>query len=201
MLRISVLISCCFILSGCSKVETTPFELGQTNLNENVVVLPVNQENTSLKPVSPNIKLDAKQEKYLNESLPPNVREILEKAEKFEVLAEVREEEFDESDDSFTFEANRIAKITKNSDKKEILEAFYHDAAREDALSACYYPYHRLRATYENKTVEVEICFKCSKFIVESPFGNFYGIIVRDNRKSENVLNRIIQNQGVEFKQ
>jgi hypothetical protein len=132
--------------------------------------------------------------------LPPEAREVLEKAESFEVLAEVRKEQFSEDDESFVFEPNRIAKITKESDKKEILEAFYSDASREDALSACYYPYHKLRAIYREKNVEIEICFMCSKFIVDSPSGKFYGIIARENRKSENVLKRIIRNQSVEFK-
>jgi hypothetical protein len=200
MLRFSVLISCCFILLGCSKVETTTFEIGQTNSNENVVVLPTVQENTSLKPVSPNIKLDAKQEKYLNESLPPKVREILEKAEKMEVSAEIYDK--DEDDNKWMiFEPNRIAKITTEKDKKEILEALYFDASRETYLAACYYPRHLIQAIYQGKKINVEICFTCSLFIVEGDLGHFEGTITRDNRKSENVLNRIIKNQGVELKQ
>jgi hypothetical protein len=201
MRQFIVLISSCFILLSCSKVETTSIENTQTTSNKIVTVSPTVQDLKLLKPVIPNVKLNSKQKNYLNESIPPQVREILEKAESFDVLAEVRKEQFSEDDESFVFEPNRIAKITKESDKKEILEAFYSDAAREDALSACYYPYHKLRAIYREKTVEIEICFMCSKFIVESPLGKFYGIIVRENRKSEDVLKRIIKKQGVELKQ
>jgi hypothetical protein len=152
-----------------------------------------------LKPVNPKVKLNSKQKKYLNESLPPPVREILEKAEKFEILAEVRER-FDPKDDVRTFEPNRVIKPVSENDKKETLEAFYYDASNEDAPAICFEPRHKIRATYQEKTVEIEICFSCSRFIVTSSFGEFKGTIVRDNRKSEDFFNRIIQNQSVEIK-
>ena len=40
-----------------------------------------------------------------------------------------------------------------------------------------------------------------SLFIVESPFGKFNGGIVRENRKSEDLFNRIVESKSIELKQ
>jgi len=197
MRQYAILILCGFILMSCAKIETASNENAQTNSNKIVSISPTIEANTSLKPVTPKIKLNAEQRKYLNESLPPQVREILEKAEKFEVLAEVN---LKDEEDGLNFEPNRIAEIANESDKKELLEAFYYDASDGRYPAACYIPHHGFRATHHGKTVEIEICSQCSKFYVKSPFGEFEGGIVRENPKSEAVFNRIIQNQSVEIK-
>jgi hypothetical protein len=195
-----ILILCGFLSASCSKVETVSTENIQITPTPTVATSPTIETVAPLKPVITKVKLNSEQKKYLDESLPPQVREVLEKAEKFEVLAEVRGENENDGE-SMTFEPNHIAKIVKENDKKEILEAFYFDASRETGLSACYYPRHKLRAIYQGKTVEVEICFICAIFVVKGEFGHFEGTITRENRKSENVLNRIIKNQSVELKQ
>ena len=189
----------CFIIASCSKVETVSTKSIQIHTNKTAAVSPTIEKDVVLRPVTLSVKMNSKQKKYLNESLSPNVREILEKAEKIEILAEIREPgEFD--GEGRTFEPNRVVKISNENDKREVLEAFYYDASREDPPAICYEPHHAIRADYQGKIVEVEICFSCSKFFVTSPFGEFKGTIVRENRKSENVLNRIIENQGVEIK-
>lgn len=195
-MRYFVILSfCIFLLASCSKVETAtniiPISLDKT---------PTVQENVSLKSVTPKVDLNAKQQKYLNESLPPKVREILEKAEIFEILAEMREREIRESD-LLNFQPNRIVKNFDEKEKKEILEAFYFDASREDSPASCYEPHHQIRAIYQGETVEIEICFDCAKFIVTSSFGKFEGTFVRENRKSEDLFNRIIENKSIEIKQ
>jgi hypothetical protein len=200
MRQFAILIFCSFILVNCAKVET----VSNTNINDNsdkiVSVSPTVEADKLLKPVTPKINLNSKQKKYLNESLPPQVREILEKAEKFELLAEVRER-FDPKDDVMTFEPNRLIKPISENNKKETLEAFYNDAANEDAPAICFEPRHKIRATHLGKTVEIEICFSCSRFVVASPFGEFKGTIVRKNRKFEDFFSRVIKNQSVEIKQ
>lgn len=192
-----ILIFCSFLLISCSKVETAPKDF-QENLTPSPTVSPT-VKTKLLKPITPNIKLNSKQKKYLDESLPLQVREILEKAENFEVLAEVRgKDEYD--GEGTTFEPNRIAEITDEDDKKEILETFYKDASTKDSPANCYEPHHSIRATYQGKTIKVEICFSCAKFYVKSEFGNFEGTIVRENRKSENLLNQIIESKSVKLK-
>jgi hypothetical protein len=115
------------------------------------MVSPTVETSLPLKPVAPNVELNSRQKRYLNESLPPQIREVLEKAEKFEVLAEVNNEP-----DGLNFEPNRIVTIADENDKKEILEAFYYDASCGQYPSACYIPHHGLRATYQGKTVKIE---------------------------------------------
>jgi hypothetical protein len=195
-----VIVIFCLFLAGCAKVETATSENTQTNSNKTASVQPAAEKEILLKPVAPNVKFNAKQQKYLSESLPPKVREILEKAEKFEILAEVRSE--NESDgEGMTFEPNRVVRAVEELDKKNVLEAFYLDASREDSPAACYQPHHGIRAVYQGKTVEVEICFDCSRFTVKSEFGDFWGTIVRENRKSEDVFNQIVESKSAAIKQ
>jgi hypothetical protein len=149
-----------------------------------------------LKRVVVTTPLTARQKKYLHESLPTDVRRILERAESFEVLAEVDKDERSESD-SRDFRPNMIARIGSDALKKEILEAFYLDAAKEDSPAVCYEPHHSLRATAGGTTVEVEICFSCSRFVVKGGQKESWGTIVRENRRSENLLDRIVRESGV----
>jgi hypothetical protein len=197
MFRFSILISICLVLIGCSKVETTSDAKIETPspTTPNQIKPEIKP---ALKPVFPNIHLSSKRKKYLKDSLPPQVREVLEKAEKFEILAEDLGRDI--GNEGMTFEPNSIAVITEENLKREILEAFYNDAATDEPPAACYIPHHSVRAAYQGKTVEIEICFECARFYVESPFGKFEGTIVRENRKSEDIFNRIIENQSIALK-
>jgi hypothetical protein len=187
----------CLFLAACAKVETAPTADSRADANKNASVAPTPAPQIALKPVAPNVKLNKKQQKFLDESLPPAVREILEKAETFEILAEVKTQE---RGDGLNFEPNRVAKIASEADKKEILEAFYFDASTAEPPAACYIPHHAIRARYGGKTVEVEICFECARFYVTGDAGKFEGTIVRDDRKSEDVFTRIVENNSVELK-
>ncbi len=198
MRKLAVLILC-LLAANCTKVETASNENTQPNANKTPAVSPTVELIALLKPIKTVAKFNTRQQKYLNESLPPKVREVLEKAEKFEVLAEIRGEgEFD--GEGMTFEPNRIVKIADESDKKNVLEVFYHDAAREDSPAVCYEPHHAIRATYQGKTVEVEICFSCSRFFVKSEFGDYEGTIVRENRKSEEFFDNLVKSKSIEYK-
>ena len=151
-----------------------------------------------LKPVEPQIELGSKQRAYLDESLPREARKILENAESFEVFAEINKDERSETD-TLTFVPNRVVRIKTEKQKKDILEAFYFDAAHEDAPAVCYEPHHSLKATANGKTVEIEICYSCSRFEVKGLPSRFWGTIVRDNRKSEDLLTSIIEESATEI--
>ncbi len=202
MRKIVILIFCCFITTNCSNVKTASNEIAQTNVNKSISLTPTNSLMTEailpLKPIVTEVKLNSKQKKNLNETLPPNVREVLENAEKFEVLAEVN---LDDAHDGMNFEPNRITFIRDEKDKKEILESFYSDASAGPNPSACYIPHHGIRGSYKGKSVEVEICYQCHLFSVKSSFGKFYGGLPYEKVKSEELLNRLIENQSVELKQ
>jgi hypothetical protein len=183
------------ILVSCAKVETSSTENTNANLTKPALISPTVEATALLKPVTTKVKLNSGQKKKLDESLPRKIREVLEKAEIFEVLAEV-----DNEPDGLRFEPNRIAKITDENTKKEILESFYYDASGGLTPSACYIPHHKIRAVYQGKTVEIEICFQCKLFFVEGSLGKFEGGLVYENQKSEDVLNQVIQNQSVKLK-
>ena len=173
------------------------------NANQNTETPPpVKVEPTSLPiKVSPNLKLSANQKKILDKSLPVDVREILENADKFEILAEVIKKDgklaYPLKED---FKPNTEVEISDASLRKEILEAFYKDASSGESPSDCWLPHHILKAAQSDKTVEIEICFSCSRFEVKSSFGEFSGTFAHgDDPKSEAVFNRIIENYGVQI--
>jgi len=199
-MRKNIVLIFCLFLASCAKVETASGDHAQANSNKTAAVAPAAAQEILLKPVAPGVELNSKQQKYLNESLPPQVREILERAEKFEILAEVRGP--NESDgEGRTFEPNRIVRVADEKEKREVLEAFYFDASREDSPAICYEPRHLIRAVYQGKTAEVEICFSCSRFFVRGDSGEFDGTLVRENRKSEDFFSRLVESKGVELKQ
>lgn len=188
MRLISVLIFC-IISASCLEVETAS-NTAPTNTNDFVT------ETGLLKPVKPNVKLNAKRQKYLDGSLPPQVREILEKAETFEILADVNTE----PTESREVKPNRKVVITSETEKKNILETFYLDASNEDSPANCFQPHHSIQAKYGDKNVEIIICFDCSRFEVKSSFGYFGGTIVRKNIKSDKLFKQIVANEGVVIK-
>ena len=195
-MRTILLSSIGLVLFGCAGIETAP----TTTLNEAPSAAPAAKATIKpvvvLKAVTPNVKLSPKQRKYLDESLPPDIRSVLERSTSFEVYAEINKDERSETD-TRTFEANVISVITTETQKKTILEALYHDAAREDSPAACYEPHHSIRATFEGKTIEVEICFDCAQFVVKGT--ELRGTIVREDRKLEDLLTRFIRDSAIDL--
>jgi hypothetical protein len=192
-MKIFGLLFFCLILASCSKVETGSSESLPTNTNKMLSASPVVQETVPLKPVTPNLSLNFKRKKNLNASLPPQVREVLEKAETFEILADLS----NISRKSGNLVPDTLVTVKDENTKKNVLDKFYSDASTEEPPAICYEPRHGIRANYEGKTVEVEICFSCSRFVVKSSFGNFEGTIVRKNRKSEEFFEQIVKTQGI----
>ena len=187
------------LLTACGRVKTAvnevqPSSVAMTPTPASVLAPP----SSPLKPVAPQVKFGSKEKAYLEESVPLEARKILEAAESFEVFAEMNKDETSETD-SRTFVPNRVVRITTEKQKREILEAFYFDAAHEDSPAVCYEPHHSLKATANGKTVEIEICYDCSRFEVKGLPTRFWGTIVRENRKSEDLLTTIIQESATEI--
>jgi hypothetical protein len=200
-MRVVFLIIIFCLITACERAQTAVDEghssvvaLSPTPTPSSAPVAPA----APLKPVVPQVKFLAKEKAYLDESLPLQARKILEAAESFEVFAEINKDETSETD-SRTFVPNRVVRITTEKQKKEILEAFYFDAAHEDAPAVCYEPHHSLTATANGKTVEIEICYSCSRFEVKGLATRFWGTIVREDRKSEDLLTRIIQESATDI--
>ena len=158
---------------------------------------PVQRE---LLPVSPAVVLTDKEKKYLGEHLSAEVRTILEKASTFEILAEIGEPAIPETD-LRDFKPNRIVSVSNEALKKEVLEAFYWDAAREDPPAICFEPHHSIRGVYQGKKVEIEICYSCSRYVLVADGKRIQGTIQREDRRSESLLDRILREQGKEIGQ
>ena len=193
-----------FVLSCLAACETV--DTGSRPANQALLTTPSppikasTQPQKILQPVSPHIKLTSKQKKYLNETLPEEARRILEDAEVFELLGEVRSPG-NLDIDSRDFQPNRIVRVTDEQQKKEILEAFYLDAATEDPPVICFEPHHGIRATKGDRSIEIEICFSCSRFEGKGSLPPVSGTIVRDGRRSEELFERIISSQSVDYSQ
>lgn len=196
-MRIIGFLTLLFLLSSCAKVQTSPI-VPPDVASPTPYSTPTPETSSDLKTTLVSIVLTPKQKSYLDESLPGDVREVLEKSEKFEVFAEVNKDETSETD-SRTFNPNRFVYITTEARKKEILEAFYLDAASEDSPAVCYEPHHSLRATYAGRTVEIEICFDCSRFVVKGLGSKAWGTIVREKRRSESLLVHLVEAEGKEI--
>jgi len=198
MAKLSPLLLACLALTSCAGGESRLQSNGMSTSATSTPV-PTRPSPILLKPVKPDPALSRKQKLYLDQSIPLDVRSILENAESFEILAEVDRDERSESD-ILTFEPNRIAQIPTDEMKKQVLEAFYSDAANEDSPANCYEPHHSMRATYQGKMVEIEICFACAQFFVKTDLAkNLQGTIVRDGRKSEELFLRIVNEIGAEW--
>ena len=200
-MRVVFLILTFCLITACERVQTAD----NKGRSARVAVSPTPAQSMApmrpsapLRPVVPHLMLGSKEKAYLEESVPREARKILENAESFEVFAEINKDETSETD-SRTFAPNRVVQIRNEKQKKEILEAFYFDAAHEDSPAVCYEPHHSLKATANGKTVEIEICFDCSRFEVKGLATRYWGTIVRQNRKSEDVLSRIIQESATEI--
>ena len=195
-MRITLLFLSAAMAVGCAYVQTA----ADGDKGPAVAIAPAPagtvQPVVLLGPVTPTVKLTAKQRAYLDESLTSDVRKVLENAQSFEVFAEINKDESSETD-SRVFVPNMVAVIKSEREKKEILEAFYLDAAHEDPPAVCYEPHHSLRATFEGRTIVIEICFDCSRFVVKDT--KLWGTIVRENRRSEELLTRIVSESGVKI--
>lgn len=147
-----------------------------------------------LRAVKPALELTSKQRKYLDESIPAKVRKVLENSDRFELLGEFDKEESHESDNR-SFNPNRLVVIGSDDEKRRILEAFYFDASREDSAAICYEPHHAIKASHLNETVEIEICFDCSRFFARYGPEEYSGTIVREGRRSEDLFEKIFNVQ------
>ena len=196
-----LVVSVCFLVITIACNSTQVALDSKPNQNSNLLEAKVEPKTTSIK-ISPDVKLDSRQSKSLDKSLPPNVREILENAEEFEILAEMEKKDGKlvyPMTEGFNIKPNIKAEISEANVRKEILENFYHDVAKVSEPANCWQPHHILRAKRGDKTIEMEICFSCSRFEGKGSFGEFSGTTGRGDEKTENLFNRLIETYGVEL--
>ncbi|MEP7212562.1 MAG: hypothetical protein ABI791_05785 [Acidobacteriota bacterium] len=134
----------------------------------------------------------------LDGRIPPNIREILDKAKEITISYNVDK-------DTMQLEVllpptvpNRNVKVSDPL-KKEFLESFYSDASSNSNGNACFGPRHRVNAKFKTETVELDICYECSNFEGKSSSGGFGGGLDSESNSSA-ILDAIIEKYGKKIK-
>ena len=142
--------------------------------------------------------LTRKQKQQLNERIPPKVREILDKADEIYIYYHIYKETKRLGVLMFGSVPNAGATLSDISLKKQFLESFYYDVASNEGGSMCFSPRHKITAKYNNKTVEIDICYQCKNFQGKRSEGTFAGGLA-DDSKSSLIINKIIEKYGTEL--
>ncbi len=145
------------------------------------------------KPVTP---LTSAQEKELDATLPPKIREVLERAEVLHVLGLSSEDKA-----GIGWYPDVRAELRIGRERSELLKSFFFDAsAGPNPSASCFIPRHGLKATHKGKTVEVIICYQCHLFSVEGDFGEYHGGVYKDGAAAYALFENILLNEGEPFK-
>lgn len=196
MIRILLFAVIAVTAIACNSKQSIP----ETDLNPRSESIESKVKTPSMIKVSPEVRLSNKQTKELDKSLPSDVRNLLENAEEFEILAEMVTKDgklIYPITEGFDFKPNLKADISDPNLRKVVLENFYYDVSKGSEPANCWQPHHILRAKQGGKIVEMEICFSCSQFRGKGSFGEFSGTTGRGDEKTENLFNNIIKNYGV----
>lgn len=143
-------------------------------------------------PVRP---LKKSQKKELDQTLPPRVREVLEKADVLEIRGLSSEDKT-----GIDWNPDMYAKLGRGPERKRLLDAFYYDASGGNSNSGCFIPRHSLRATYSGKTIEVVICYQCHVFSVTGDLGEFDGGMYMNGSAAHRIFHKIMIEKGEPIK-
>ena len=141
-------------------------------------------------------KLTKSQIKTLNRKLSFKVRNFLETADKLEILTDTIREPVDEKP---IYIPNKSYVVKNAVTRKKVLDFFYWDVANGGGDAACYYPNHSIIAKKGNKTVSINICYPCNKFVVSGAFGKC-SVGLWGEPISEDLINKLIEQNGVPIK-
>ena len=172
------------IFSGCGSVQS------QQATNSNKVV---KESKARLG------NLTEEQKQKLDQRIPPEVREILDKAEEFTILYDIDKETMKLNVLPQKAAPNANANVADPAVKKEFLDSFYVDAADNSNGASCFSPRQRINAKYQSKVVEIDICYECSRFRGTSPTGDFGGAMDFESQ-SEALIDAIIEKYGKKIK-
>lgn len=172
------------LLCGCA-----PTSLNQISIAPAAVYpSPTPQFSAPDVPEIPVKALSRKQRKELDSSLPPKVRQILEKAQSLEVLGLSSEEKV-----GIGWHPDVSIGLPNSPERRHLLESFYFDASAGPNPSACFLPRHGLKASYDGKTVEIIICFQCHVFTVRGDLGEFDGGVYLKGSASHHFFEKILR--------
>jgi hypothetical protein len=143
--------------------------------------------------------LTQEQKQQLDKKIPPEVREILDKADEITVSYNIDKDTMQLKVLLYETSPNANANVSDPAAKKRFLESFYSDAASNSNGASCFSPRHRLSAKYQSKVVEIDICYECSRFRGKSPSGDFVGGF-EGQGESSSIMDAIIEKYGAKVK-
>ena len=144
--------------------------------------------------------LTKKQRAKLDEDLPPKDREVFDKADEIDIYYDI-DKEAKESRTLTPYNApNAGARLSDALLKKQFLESFYYDTAVSDGGAMCFSPRHKITAKYNNKIVDIDICYQCGNFQGNGSNGRIAGSIGSET-KSAAILSKIIEKYGTDLQQ
>ncbi len=151
--------------------------------------------------VARSLRLKAAEKRQLNESLPIRVRNFLETAEEFVILAQLRVEDgklVPEMDRELV--PNFKADVSRLDKRQAVLKAFYAEASKGHQPAICYLPSHSFTAKKGTQRVKVELCFGCRRFYVSGSLGKSEGTLAIGSEESEQLVTKLISEFGVTTK-
>lgn len=181
---------------GCKNVGSQQATNSNLNAETNSSVVEIVQSSKDqLEDLTP------EQKKNLDKRIPPKIREILDKAEEITISYNIDRNTMQLEVLMYKTVPNAAAKVSDPALKKQFLDGFYSDASSNINGAACFSPRHRVKAQYETKIVEIDICYECSNFQGKSSSGDFGGgLVYEKSSKSSAVINAIIEKYGTKIK-
>ncbi|MDQ2746343.1 MAG: hypothetical protein M3T96_03680 [Acidobacteriota bacterium] len=178
--------------AGCKSVESQ--QISDSDIKtENKSVKVETTPKTGI-PLEP---LTKKQKQRLDESIPPKVREVLDKADEIYIYYNIDKENKGLRGLGYGIVPNAGATVSDAALKKQFLESFYYDASLSEG-SMCFTPRHKIAAKYKDKTVEINVCYQCKNFEGEGSFGHFGGGLASED-KSSAIVKEIIAKYGTDL--
>lgn len=179
--------------AGCKNAESQQFSDSNIKQETNLAkVITTPKIETPLEP------LTEKQKQKLNERIPPKVREILDRADEIYIHYNINKENNGLRGLGYGNVPNAGATLSDVSLKKQFLDNFYYDASSDESGAMCFTPRHKITAKYNNKTVEIDICYQCKNFKGKSSYGTFGGGLAYED-KSSLIINEVIEKYGTEL--
>jgi hypothetical protein len=194
-MRVLIFIVLVFAISGCgTRQDATDIEHAPARVAASETPFPTEEGYPTIPTVDAK-PLTKNQKKELDSTLPPKVREILEKADALDVLGLSSEEK---AGIGWYPDVRTVLPI--GNERTELLRSFFFDASAGPNPSACFIPRHGLRARYKGKTVNVIICYQCHLFVVEGDLGKFNGGVYKDGSAAHHLFENIIRTKGEPIK-
>ena len=145
------------------------------------------------------VDLTEEQKQRLNKRIPPEVREVLDKADEFAISYNVDKDTMQLRVLMFETVPNAQANVSDTALKKKFLDGFYSDTSTNSNGMSCFSPRHRVNAKYQSKVVEIDICYECHRFRGKSSAGDFGGGFDGQGESSA-IIDAIIDKYGTKIK-